>query len=97
MATLSAHPSATRKSGGPSCPYHPHTPQLIALLLPRTETSAMSRMQLPGDGGEEGVYVDRGVHKTSPRQVKHAQDLKDPIKPNSLGSSFPTEFLGKLN
>lgn len=24
--------------------------------------------------------------RTNPRQVKHAQDLKDPIKLNSLGS-----------
>lgn len=97
MPTLSAHPSATRMSGGPSFPYQPHTRQLLVLLLPGIETSAMSHEQLPGDGGEEEVSGDRGVHRTSSREVKHAQDLKDPIKPNSLGSSFPTEFLGKPN
>lgn len=48
-------------------------------------------MQLLGwgggwEGGEEGSLGIEESQRTSPRQVKHAQDLKDPIKPNSLGS-----------
>lgn len=50
-----------------------------------------SYMQLLGwgggwEGGEEGSLGIEESQRTSPRQVKHAQDLKDPIKPNSLGS-----------